>query len=245
MSIASEISRLQAAKADIKAAIEAKGVTVPASAKLDTYDDYVAQIDGGGGAILPYDAEVQYLEFSGAQYIDLGVTVNQDTNFYVECSPTGGSAFKTVLSARQSSSSKRFEVMFGTASNADVEIYFGYNNGSTTIYSGQSLNSQTVSFLKSSGTIAAYNASSYIGGAEKNRAAFTPPVPLRIGATNNNGSVANYFIGKIYKLLLWDYGILTEYRLVKKNGVAAIYDATAGSFYYNSGSGSIIAGPTK
>lgn len=44
MSIANEISRLQAAKADIKAAIEAKGVTVPAAAKLDTYDDYVAQI---------------------------------------------------------------------------------------------------------------------------------------------------------------------------------------------------------
>lgn len=49
MSIATEISRLQTAKADIKAAIEAKGVTVPAAAKLDTYDDYVAQISGGGG----------------------------------------------------------------------------------------------------------------------------------------------------------------------------------------------------
>lgn len=53
MSIATEISRLQTAKADIKAAIEAKGVTVPAAAKLDTYDDYVAQISGGsGGAIV-------------------------------------------------------------------------------------------------------------------------------------------------------------------------------------------------
>lgn len=52
MSIASEISRLQAAKADIKAAIEAKGVTVPAAAKLDTYDDYVAQISGGGSPVI-------------------------------------------------------------------------------------------------------------------------------------------------------------------------------------------------
>lgn len=49
MSIASEISRLQTAKADIKTAIEAKGVTVPSNAKLDTYDTYVAQISGGGG----------------------------------------------------------------------------------------------------------------------------------------------------------------------------------------------------
>ena len=47
MSIASEISRLQGAKTDIKDAIEAKGVTVPSSAKLDTYDTYIAQIGGG------------------------------------------------------------------------------------------------------------------------------------------------------------------------------------------------------
>ncbi len=49
MSIASEIQRLQTAKADIKTAIEGKGVTVPANAKLDTYDTYIASISGGGG----------------------------------------------------------------------------------------------------------------------------------------------------------------------------------------------------
>lgn len=50
MSIATEISRLQTAKADIKTAIEAKGVTVPSSAKLDDFDTYIAQISGGGSA---------------------------------------------------------------------------------------------------------------------------------------------------------------------------------------------------
>lgn len=53
MSIASEISRLQGAKADIKTAIESKGVSVPSSAKLDAYDGYIGQIvTGGGGATL-------------------------------------------------------------------------------------------------------------------------------------------------------------------------------------------------
>ena len=50
MSISTEITRLQTAKSDIKSAIEAKGVTVPSSAKIDTYDDYVSQISGGGGS---------------------------------------------------------------------------------------------------------------------------------------------------------------------------------------------------
>lgn len=49
MSIATELTRIQQAKADIKTAIEAKGVIVPSSATIDTYDDYVSQISGGGG----------------------------------------------------------------------------------------------------------------------------------------------------------------------------------------------------
>lgn len=48
MSIASEISRLQTAKADLKTAIEGKGVTVPSSIKLDGYADLVDSISGGG-----------------------------------------------------------------------------------------------------------------------------------------------------------------------------------------------------
>ena len=49
MSIATELTRIQTAKADIKASIEAKGVTVPSNALIDTYADYVDEISGGGG----------------------------------------------------------------------------------------------------------------------------------------------------------------------------------------------------
>lgn len=44
MTVASEIERLQWAKSDIKTSIEGKWVTVPASAKLDTYSCYIDQI---------------------------------------------------------------------------------------------------------------------------------------------------------------------------------------------------------
>lgn len=52
MSIATEIARLQQAKADIKTAIQAKGVSVPSSAKLDTYGTYVGQIQQGSAPVL-------------------------------------------------------------------------------------------------------------------------------------------------------------------------------------------------
>ena len=48
--IAENLSRIQSAKTDIKTAIEAKGVTVPSSATIDTYATYVSQISGGGAA---------------------------------------------------------------------------------------------------------------------------------------------------------------------------------------------------
>lgn len=50
MSVASEITRLQNAKADLKTAIEGKGVTVSSSTKLDGYADLVDSIQQGGGS---------------------------------------------------------------------------------------------------------------------------------------------------------------------------------------------------
>lgn len=53
MSVASEIQRIQGAEADIKTAITGKGVTVPASAKIDDLADLIDAIQtGGGGATL-------------------------------------------------------------------------------------------------------------------------------------------------------------------------------------------------
>ena len=54
MAISDEITRLQQAKADIKTAIEGKGVTVSSSATLDDYADLIDNIStGGGGSIVP------------------------------------------------------------------------------------------------------------------------------------------------------------------------------------------------
>lgn len=52
MSVASEIQRIQGAEADIKTAITGKGVSVPASAKIDDLADLIDSIQTGGGATL-------------------------------------------------------------------------------------------------------------------------------------------------------------------------------------------------
>lgn len=48
MSIATEITRLQGAKSDLKTSIEAKGVTVPSATLISGYAALVDQIQGGG-----------------------------------------------------------------------------------------------------------------------------------------------------------------------------------------------------
>lgn len=62
MSIATEITRLQTAKADLKTAIEAKGVTVPSATKLGGYANLVESIPSGSAVLTPYpirpDAEL-------------------------------------------------------------------------------------------------------------------------------------------------------------------------------------------
>ena len=55
MSIATEITRLQTAKSNLKTSIENKGVTVPSSTTLDGYAALVDQISVGGGSGLEYE----------------------------------------------------------------------------------------------------------------------------------------------------------------------------------------------
>ena len=139
MSIATEISRLQTAKADIKTAIEAKGVTVPSSAKIDVFDDYIAQIPTGGSyqskTISPTESSQTVSPDSGYDALS-SVTVNAISNTYV------GSGI-----ARKSSSDL-------TASGATVTVPAGYyssqatksvSNGSATAPASISGSSATVS----------------------------------------------------------------------------------------------------
>ena len=66
MSIATEISRLQTAKANIKAAIESRGVSVPSSATLDTYANLISSIPDRYTIL-------EYIESDGTFYIPTNV----------------------------------------------------------------------------------------------------------------------------------------------------------------------------
>ena len=75
MSVQSEVNRLEQAKADIKTAMQAKGITVPSDATLDEYAELLAEMVvgiafGGTGATNAAQARINL----GITLANLGVT---------------------------------------------------------------------------------------------------------------------------------------------------------------------------
>lgn len=83
MSIATEIQRLQTAKADLKTAIEGKGVTVSASATLDAYADLVDAIETGGGGSGPRWELIGSVELELSEYTDTSTVEETNTGINV------------------------------------------------------------------------------------------------------------------------------------------------------------------
>jgi hypothetical protein len=80
MSIASEISRLQTAKADIKTALENKGITVPSSTKIDGY----AQLINGIPTADPMIDNHYYRDLglpSGTKWATMNVGASSETDY--------------------------------------------------------------------------------------------------------------------------------------------------------------------
>ena len=76
MSIASEISRLNTAKAGIKSAIQNKGVSVPSSSKIDGYPSLINQIQ----TFDPYNGHA-YVEIGGLKWATMNIGANSVTDY--------------------------------------------------------------------------------------------------------------------------------------------------------------------
>ena len=237
MSISDEILRLQTAKSDLATSIANKGVTVPASATLDDYPALVDSIQtgGGGGETLPYDAEVEYLQSSGTQYINTGVQVNNTFTFYSKVATLSNSA-TTYWGVRNS----------GTYSSRGQQCYLNNNPSSSAL--------QTI-HLWTDSTSVSYHSNAWDSG-------ITPVVntmyelsamtcysglgqlsyPITLFALNNIGSI----VCSSCRIGLWvAYSNCTrvaEMIPVRIGQVGYMYDRITKQLFGNAGTGSFILG---
>lgn len=236
MSIASELSRLQQAKSDLATSIENKGVTVPAPTTLDGYAALVDQIQTA--PILPYDAEIEYLQSSGTQYINTGVKVNNTFTFYSKVAALSSSA-TTYWGARNSgtysSRGQQCYLQNNPASPATSTIHLWTDSTSGTDQSN-SWNSGITPVANTMNELSAMTCYSGLGQ-------FTYPIVLFAFNVIGNITYSSCRIG------LWvAYSNCTkvaEMIPVRVGQVGYMYDKVSKQLFGNAGTGNFVLGADK
>lgn len=190
-----------------------------------------------GSKVLPYDAEIEYLESTGTQWID--------TSFI----PTGNDIrIQTKVLYKGFSDSTAYAMWFGAYTNEQSNTYRIIRNGTSTsymfLYNGTKASGGAVSFLVTIGNI--YNI-------DFNRNRYT------INTTSGNFNTAkgnensgyltvfsNKFKGAFFFFRLWKNDVLIlDLIPVRVGQVGYMYDKVSGQLFGNQGTGSFILGADK
>lgn len=182
---------------------------------------------------------LNYISATGSQRFNTDFIPNYQTNYLVRCRFTGSNSFKSVLSSRTSSSSRRFELMGGNSSSPNTEVYFGYNNGSAnnnvTNYTGLDM-----VFVKSENWLYCWRDGTFNYTSSRTRASFTSPKNLTIGCSNTNGSYANWFVGDIMELDF--FGNAHYIPCISPDNKVGMYDVINGVFKSSETGTEFVAG---
>ena len=181
---------------------------------------------------LPYDAEVEYLESTGTQYIDTGITPAANLSFSVtyQNSNSGGTTpgYGNVFGARYASQDNEYQVSqysSGTVSIGTRNNNLGFNSTSKTTIEFNGSNTVTIN-----------------GGTTKT--VTTSAITKNTGSIilfgiRNGGTVSQLQAGKIYAV---SFGSVRDYIPVRVGQVGYMYDRVSGQLFGNAGTGDFILG---
>lgn len=243
MSIASEITRLQSAKSDLATSIANKGVTVPANATLD---DYAALVDSiqtsGGGSLLPYDAEVEYLQSDGNQYIDTGVVVTKNYIIILDCAVISGSSFPTVLGALSENYQYSIPLALNNSGNPYTQV--GGSSSYATLYSTNKFGSTIVHYICCGDGSKQYISDGYKTVSASFSGSLSTLSMYLFARHKNDTTVGNSATAKIGKVRMTVDGVLVrDFIPVRVGQVGYMYDKVSKRLFGNSGTGSFTLGP--
>ena len=181
-------------------------------------------------------AEVQYIQSSGTQYIDMGFKATENTKIEVKfCNEQ--SANSAVFGADKAWTQDAFGIwinstiavpVVGTVSGTIGVSYSSVYDTFTLDKNTLKLNGETI-----------WTASGV--------SAFQTPTNVCLGAINRNGTVSEKFVGRMHYCKVWesDTFIRNYIPCINPNGEAGLYDTVNSKFYGNAGTGVFLAGPPK
>ena len=189
--------------------------------------------------------ELQYIESTGTQYIDTGISTGTNIELKYKFKMTiapANNGYASVLACRTSANSN--SISQGLQSN---KFFFGFGNNSEASQSMTVLN-KDITVIQNKNQITINNEPyNYQNGYTTT---FTDTSMLYLFARNNIGmGAANFFTGRVYYAQIYNNGALVRDFVPAKNssGVIGMYDLAdtnpATAFHTNAGSGTFVAGP--
>ena len=179
-----------------------------------------------GWSLLPNGyRQVEYVEFTGSQYIDTGILSKQSLTIESGFSTT--TASKLLFGARTSASASG--LVFGYFASSSSYVGFG---GGTAMYS-TTLNPMN----GSKHTVVLSNGIYTIDGVDQtisNRGTLSNFYNIYLGTWNNANTADNrMFVGKVYSFIIYDGDTIASYLVPCVNestGKAGMYDVVSGTF---------------
>ena len=179
---------------------------------------------------LPYDAQVEYLESSGTQYIDTGIVV-ANGEIITLTFQTVGTQNTAYFGSRTSGTAGKCVIGSGTKSTI---IYAALGKANNTKLINFDQNKHTIVLNTSTGT-ASIDGGSFVsvGTYSKNN------LNALLFACNQAGTPSLISSIKIYSVSIGDRASFIP---VRKNGVGYMYDTVSGELLGNSGTGTFTYG---
>ena len=179
--------------------------------------------------------QVEYIESTGTQYIDVGFKPNQDTSMEVNFLLTDFSNYPPISNSRNTATTGYFGM---SVLDSDTFRFLYYN----------SLNDLDVSTLNTFNTYLLDKNKMYINGEAKGEFTyrnFQVIHNLYIFADNINGSIARYSKMKLKSYRLKDNGEIIRNLIPcirNRDSEPGLYDIVTNEFYTNQGSGKFLYG---
>ena len=218
---------------------------LPLTLTNSTGDDLVDyKIYGNTEEVLPRGyTQVEYLESTGTQYIDIGRKMYNNSELELFFSFDEMQQDCSIFGSRTSSTTNNFEIA-STATGYPIYLDFGNYSTSRATYNSAAINTEYICTIsKSLRAIYDENHTLLARNTTLISTDNTTPSNARIFDTVN-GFSANKLKGKVYYCKIWEEGVLIREMIPCKNpsNVAGMYDTVNGVFYTNAGTGTFNTG---
>lgn len=191
-----------------------------------------------GGASLPYDAEVEYLESTGTQWIDTGIVGVGGLSIELHFTPV----YPTVTS---------YQDYFGASDGDNVKGYRCRNYGTTewrAAINAGGMADYSVPLIDSVNKLSFSQGAVSVNGVIYFSAGSSyTTYSLYLFAFNNGGSVYRKSAMRLHLFNVAGQIDLVPVRFTNEQGVSegAMYDRVSGQLFRNQGTGAFVIGPDK